>query len=352
MIDDDSDDDNDETCTTTTTTTTTITKVKEKVKDDKTITTKPKVKKDDNKSTVYYGELKCMSQKKQCDNKAYFEVKLRDAANLYLCGVHSKAYKSLASSLPKRTKESMEKHQEELMTLENEKVETARLANHAKSVAGNVVLSQLKMMKAPEQLDGYRKVFPNNKHGGRKDGLGMPSLSPMRLGPIVHNQPNAPVSLNLENFHQGSKCFKVELESDGSVGKKYRASRDKMYNDPEPHRHKYQRGDRPEFFVWYTKSGEEKRLGPLECRQFYCNFYERLASVTDDFKQLKTLRESGTNLQIIGYDARRVDPTEQAIMAAYKDTRFPFGHELVIFAMLLISDPLKYPWRIMKTVEF
>ncbi|EGG24952.1 hypothetical protein DFA_03197 [Cavenderia fasciculata] len=163
---------------------------------------------------------------------------------------------------------------------------------------------------------------------------------------------------------QGSKTTAVhagrkdglDLESDGSVGKKYKKSRDKMFTDADPHRHKYKddKGKplKPKFFVYYDKDGKEHRLGIVQCRQFYCNYYERLVKQQDQFKQLVQLHRTGTNLQIIGYDARHVPSDQASIDKEYLNAFKPFGHELVLFAMLIIQDESNYPWRTNKTFDF
>jgi hypothetical protein len=58
------------------------------------------------------------------------------------------------------------------------------------------------MMKNPEHIEGFLKVFPNYKHQNRQDGFGCMKLSPKYLGPVDHGQPDLPPALNIENFHQ------------------------------------------------------------------------------------------------------------------------------------------------------
>jgi hypothetical protein len=94
-------------------------------------------------------------------------------------------------------------------------------------------------MKEPEHHKGFLKVFPNFKHQGRKDGYGCKSLSPMYLGPVHHGQPGLPAAENIENFHQGSKCFEEETDEEGNPSEVYVENRLKFYKDPIPHRHKY-----------------------------------------------------------------------------------------------------------------
>eukprot|EP01117_Protostelium_nocturnum_P015170 TRINITY_DN5850_c0_g1_i1.p1 TRINITY_DN5850_c0_g1~~TRINITY_DN5850_c0_g1_i1.p1 ORF type:complete len:356 (-),score=129.47 TRINITY_DN5850_c0_g1_i1:34-1101(-) len=288
---------------------------------------------------ICYGDVKC--KKAGCKNGAYFQV-----GNLLLCGVHSKS-EPKRIKLPKRSK--AEKAAFDAMKKESvdAKVEAARVLNEREGKKGRVIVCKLKMMKNPDEVEGYLNVFPNFKHQGRKDGFGCAALSPMSLGPIHHGQPDVGPCLNLENFHQGSKCFKDEMEGD-KIGKKFYENRTKWFEDPIPHRHKQK--ETPMFSVFKDKEGKEIRLGYVQSRQLYCNFYERLASETDDFKELKKMREKGTNLQIVGYDGRAIQYNN--IEREYLNPREPFGHELVLYTMLVEEDPSKYPWRKHKDLIF
>lgn len=40
-----------------------------------------------------------------------------------------------------------------------------------------------------------------------------------------------------------------------------------------------------------NRDGQERRLSYVDSRQFYCNFYERLASQKSDFKRLVELMD-------------------------------------------------------------
>lgn len=126
----------------------------------------------------------------------------------------------------------------------------------------------------------------------------------------------------------------------------------KFYNDPIPHRHKYRgTGDNPNiplYFIWVDKGGKEHRLTYIESRQFYCNFYERFALESKDFLYIKSLVMSGVNIQICGYDAA---PLVGSIEEEYLNPRVPFGHERVLYTLLMVP-PEEYPWRKYKTFEF
>jgi hypothetical protein len=90
-------------------------------------------------------------------------------------------------------------------------------------------------------------------------------------------------------------------------------------------------------------------LSYIQSRQFYCNFYEQLASQQADFRHLKQKLIDGYNLQIVGYDGRSMAgvTAEQA----YLDPSAPFGHELVLYCMLTIENKDDLPWRKHKTFD-
>ena len=294
-------------------------------------------------SQTYYGENRC--QKEGCRNKAYYLCN-----ELNVCGVHSK--KGPRSELPHRPADQAKQLKEQQRQREDEIIEQAHLDNERAGRRGQVVLSRLLMMREPESIPGFRKVFPNYKHQNRTDGFGCRSLSPMFLGPVKHGQPGLPDALNIENFHQSGKVFREEVDAQGNPTALYYENRLKFYLDPVPHRHKYSGTEKnkniPLYFIWVDKTGQEHRLNYIESRQFYCTFYERLAMVQPDFQQLQQMLDNGYNLQICGYDAR---PINRPIMEEYLDPSRPFGHELVLYT-LLTHQPQDYPWRKHQTFEF
>jgi hypothetical protein len=176
----------------------------------------------------------------------------------------------------------------------------------------------------------------------------------MSLGPVNHGQPGVVMAQNIENFHQGSKCFQEEVDDQGQPSPIYYLNRDNFYQDSIPHRHKYTGQDQknkniPLFFVWIDQDQVEHHLSYVESRQFYCTFYERLASQQPDFAYLQKLIKDGTNLQICGYDGRPIG--HRSIEEEYLDSSKPFGHELVL-ATMLTHSPNDYPWRKWKTFNF
>ena len=294
----------------------------------------------------FYGESSCehtyKSGKKkgtQCDNHAYYEY-----MGTYTCGVHSKKGDRTKLEVNPKKADIEEKR------LEDEKViiEQMALIHRQNKKKGDVVCSKLRMMKKPDDIEGYMKVFPNFKHQTRRDGFGCASLSPKSLGPVDHNMPGFPPAKNIENYHQFAKIFQFELE-DLEKAKQLRID---AYNSNKPCRHKYDSKllkkhnkniNIPLYSVYIDKFGNEHQYTYIQCRYFYCHWYEKLAKQTQDFKQLVTMINNGYNLQIVGYDGYQ--PTDN-LYSHYLDESKPFGHELVLYTMLTVINPSEYPWNL------
>lgn len=285
----------------------------------------------------HHGEIKC--QKKGCKNGAYFELPKKG----YFCGVHSKKgqRKELKKFTPKEKLVMNEIRDNEW----KHEYECVRNYNIKHEREGDIKLYRIKgKASSVEHIAGYISIFPNFKHQNRKDGIGMSSLSPMKLGPVpVNESKNHPhgkeESKNLENFHQGNKVYEDE-------GDTFYDQRIKMYSDDIPHRRKYSSGI-TKYSIWINKNGEEKKFSYIESRQFYCNFYERLARKENDFYRLKKLIRDGYNIMICGYDAHNITDIERD----YLDESVSFGHERVLYVMLKYKEK-DWPWKKYKTEDF
>lgn len=292
---------------------------------------------------MFYGQTSCQETYKSgpksgqnCNNQAYYQQD-----NEYLCGVHSN--KEERKKLPKDP-DAGEKKEAELKRRE-ELVKKLR-----KKGKGDIICTKLKMMKAPEHIDGYLKVFPNYKHNNRKDGFGCSALSPKSLGPINHNEKDVPVALNLENYHQFSKVFSCEVGASGNPKEEFYKKRNEAYEDEIPHRHKFKREELKNItdnvniplYAIHIIDGKERRYTYIESRYFYCHYYELLAKETKEYKKLVKKLNKGTSLQIIGYDAY---PVARDLMECYLDDSKPFGHELVLYSLLTIENSNDYPWN-------
>ena len=299
--------------------------------------------------TVYYGERGCEGTINKtglpCQNRAYFLC----GKKLLLCGMHSKNI-SDKNRLPNNPNRDLFRSQQ----LESMFTEIDLIAQQNRDIGkrGHVIVCKMLMMRNPPYIKGYLNIFPNFKHQGRKDGIGCSRLSPKSLGPVIHGMPNLPIAKNLENFHQFSKFWEFELDDNNQVKDYYLERRKIAYNNQIPFRHKYDRkyllsmnqnNTTPKFSVYYDKDGNERRYNYLQCRYFYCHFYERLVKEEDDYKRLKNKIDDGYNLQIVGYDGY---PITTDLYRHYLDTSKPFGHELVLYTMLTEENRMNYPWNV------
>lgn len=302
---------------------------------------------------IYFGSIKCqqyfLSGKKKgqkCDNFAYYKQSKK-----YVCGVHSDENKR--TKLPKdpnakETKENLLKYRQKL-------IDEAAEKNRKEEKKGNIICSKMNMMKEPPYNEGYLKVFPNYKHQNRSDGFGCASLSPKYMGPIDHGMPGLPIAKNLENFHQFSKVFTTDADENGNPTQEFRELRIRAFNDPIPHRHKYEYPEikkivgengnvnKPLYSIFSDKEGNEKQFQYTEARYFYCKWYEKFALKDENFLKLKNMVDEGVNLQITGYDAYDVD--NRNLYDCYVWEKKPFGHEMVLYTLLTVSDPNDYPWN-------
>lgn len=291
---------------------------------------------------AFWGEQQCQ----RCSNKAYYCV---GGSNVLLCGVHSRSAQQRTELLKNPNAAQVE---EERLRSWQRLVERTAAENRAAGRRGALTCSKLRMMRQPDHVDGVLNVFPNNKHQNRKDGFGCASLSPMRLGPVAHQQPGVPEALSIENYHQFNKVFERETKKEAgivSVLPSFYQLRDRAYRDATPHRHKFEDekgvgGNKnvPLFSIHLTAAGQERRYTYLQSRYFYCHQYELLAKQQPDFATLKQMLADGTNLQIVGYDGY---PVTRSLWEHYNDTSRPFGHELVLFSLLLLENPAEYPWN-------
>ena len=179
---------------------------------------------------VHYGETTCQGQSAKgaaCRNKAYWK-----AGGRVLCGTHSRG--RTRTELPKLSKAAKARAAQKKREKESEDIASAARKNRDNGLKGDVVLERMLMLRAPRDLPGYLKVFPNFRHQHRKDGLGCSSLSPMSLGPVRHGQPGLPDSLSIENFFQASKCFREEADEAGNPARLFYKNRKRFYLDPSP----------------------------------------------------------------------------------------------------------------------
>lgn len=290
----------------------------------------------------YHGECQCWES--VCTRTAYYAK-----GGKPFCGYH--CAKTERKALPKNPM----KAQNRALAYEQHKatISAGVKANADAKERGTTICSKMTMFQGqqPTFVQGFMNVYPNFKHANLYGGWGAPELSPKSMGPVEHGQPGLPPAKNLENFHQFSKLFP------GETTQGFRASQKKAFADPEPHRHKPeallkkksgQNKNVPLCWIWTRQDGTEIRMSYIECRQFYCTYYERFALASDGYPKLMKALDEGMNLRICGYDG--YEPGSD-MMAHYMDESRPFGHELVLFTML--TEPQdKWPWRLKKTEDF
>ena len=312
----------------------------------------------------YYGESGC--SRDNCDNKAYFILK-----NKIYCGRCCNKNVEGRKKMPFNPMK--DENRREMIEKQNDEIVRHQKINKKNKMKGRIETLKMKMMKSPEYQSGFMQVFPNFR-AKSKFGWNMNSLSPMALGPVEHGQPTLPIAKNIENFHQSNKVFPFELEEEDDdeiplekqkVKKEFYETQSSMYSDPEPHRHKptaraylkdkkIKNKNKPVFSIWVDKDGREHRISYIESRQFYCTFYERLVKREEQYETLRNEVENGTNIQICGYDARNMkddmqdyETNKKNINHMYKDESTPFGHEMVLYSILILKEE-DYPWKIQR----
>lgn len=300
-----------------------------------------------------YGEAPCGFG--GCGNRAYWCLPGDAPGRLagYYCGVH------LRADLPRRP---LPKDAGRLRAGRADSgarrlaaVLEAAAANRAAGVRGRVAVAKKAMLKAPPPLEGFLDVYPNRRAAaslaGGTWGLAAPELSPMALGPVF--LPDGGRARCIENAHQFRKFYPDELGPDGGPTPAAREHSRALLEGP-PLRHKPAAGDAkkkrptaPAFHLHTTAEGEEHRLGYVQSRQFYCAWYEVLASAEPKFALLRALLREGVSLRLVGFDGH--DFADEA--AAYADAAQPFGHEAVLACLLRAPDSggPPHPWRTART---
>lgn len=304
---------------------------------------KTKKRSPDDITLPFHSEIKCSQN--SCSNQASF---ITSTTNRIVCGVHSRS----VTRTQLRINPNAKRRKKDIIDKRKALVSLAAARNKEAGVRGHVILSKLRMKKPVEHKDGYLKVFPNFKHQNWKNGFGCKSLSPMSLGPVVHDQPGLPDAINIENYHQFNKVFPSEVDDNGEPLPIFYDRQRKAYRDPIPHRHKFPYAEMKKLGKNGNKNvplyslHDGKKYNYVESRQFYCKQYEMLAQKQEDFKRLQKAISNGTNLMICGYDAYPIegDPTREKMKAYYMDGSRPFGHELVLFCLLVLEKE-DYPWK-------
>ena len=157
---------------------------------------------------------------------------------------------------------------------------------------------------------------------------------------------------------EGNKVFQEELDEHGNTGPLFYENQLRFYTDPEPHRHKYKgtgaNPNVPLYSIWVQPDGLVTRKTYIESRKYYCNIYAERALNCMAFHALRQHLDKGLNLQIMGYDGYPLTeldtegplPTAADFRRMYLDASRPFGHELVLAALLILKKG-DWPWPAM-----
>jgi hypothetical protein len=167
---------------------------------------------------------------------------------------------------------------------------------------------------------------------------------------------------NLENFWQFAKVWPQDLDADGNIKPEWFALRDAGWASPVGKRwprgrpagagkktgvatdpgapkpkqkraNKRKNANKPLFCYWH---GE--RLQYAEARKvMYIPWYEHLARQHAKYAELEARLAAGERLQLVGFDA--YDFSRSTLRACLDDDSRPFGHEMVLAAMLLGERP-------------
>lgn len=234
-------------------------------------------------------------------------------------------------------------------------ISQARELNREVGESGCVQCAKIAHFRAPKDVDkrwpmryGYKNI--NVCSSGTRP---FRDLSPMFLGPLRITDVDADgnkreyTAENIENAWQFSKVWSDDVEPAGDaagvIKREWFTWRDRGWADRKAHR--WPRGkhgtstanrNRP---LFVHCSGE--RLPYEEARKrLYIAWYEQLARASPAYAALDGLVKAGSNVQIVGYDGydfhgeRGDDGARRTLADCLADGSRPFGHELVLTAML------------------
>lgn len=229
---------------------------------------------------------------------------------------------------------------------------------------GQVRCGHIAHFRAPKDVDKTHPKIPGftniNATSGNRTWKG---LSPMLLGPFQVIERRFPTrdypdgvhpgfvalnqelqvgrATNLENWWQYSKLYDVDGPYDLSQGvlpRSFLLRRAQGMGDPKPHRRAMPKAKGTPVASYF----DARVFQYVPSRKFYCTVYEDLVQRTPEYQNLQQRVANGENLLVIGYDGYDLPITNEAVNLAYHDPSRPFGHELVLFAIL---NGLQRPWR-------
>ena len=245
---------------------------------------------------------------------------------------------------------------QEKLRLYKESIQFAFINNQSQNKKGTIKFKKMPNNKKIPLTLGYINVVSNynSKKLNQNYILNYKSLSPTNLGPVNHNMPNLPPSLNLENFWNFSKVWHFELDPETDMNELqpvFFQKRIKGYLLEKPIKSKYTFDQikafdgpvNPECAIYYDKYGQPIKYDYIQSRYFYCHYYQQLVSQVREFNIIKKKLQMGYN--IIIYSDKGFTENDKYYQM-YVDPTKPFKHEMILYIMLKEPNPDKYPWNI------
>ena len=298
---------------------------------------------------AFDGEQTC--NKHSCSRKAHFGV--------YYCRAHTP---TSGTPLPKRPRRPLGAQTAVKYAAQLWSIERGRYYNHKMGVPGIVLCARLIPHRTPKSMPLTLDVIVDDTPCGRTNGITCKELAPKYLGPIITHigkqlrgsvitNNGKHLAHNLVNFYHGLQCYPSEIDSQTQqLLPIFFTHRDELWTDPVGQDYKLTLRGAVQCCIWEDDTGVIHKLTPVEARQFYCTFYERLVKVHPEFIRLEQLRTDGTNIILRGLHGRPIH--NSCIETAYLNPDEPFGHELILYHMLTTPNPTDYIWRKYTTFNF
>ena len=207
---------------------------------------------------------------------------------------------------------------------------------------GKIIMENLNFGTVPVYMDGCYMIFANKAPRHKGYGIHMPDLSPMIMGPIIHNKA---VSRILENWWKSCKVYDFEIDHDSdSVKKTFYETQKKWMNLDKVNLKKskfYPKEPKKSFdkvnmkFVLFPN--DDKRYTYIDSRSVYVKLYKQYATKTVSYRKLVKLLNDGYDICLCSYNS--IDTNNELSLSDIKkrmnDPDKSFGHEFVLYSMLM-----------------
>lgn len=224
-------------------------------------------------------------------------------------------------------------------------------------VTGQIRCGRITRGSPHPRLDGYVNINVTSSCTGK-----WRALSPMVLGPlkiVEHIRPCAlyPTGIMpgftqegdkqvitaviMENVWQYSKIFSVDIDGNNNIQPSFFERRAHGMVSDKPKRRVFPKKCNIQTVAAYH---DGKILGYVDSRAYYCYYYYNLTINHPIYRELQQLMMRGHNVLVLDFDApeqgHTINLTRDYIISNYHCVTQPFGHGLLLCAMLLGV----YPW--------